>query len=230
MHQELTTEIIEQLKSIYGPDEPLMTYNEKRKANSQKFVFRQISHDMMKQVRKLVKDETLKGNLLPLEQVESFIFDECVVWPPISEEDKLNFQVGLVPQIVKNVQERSGFLDVDILDRPLRPSEYIEVITDFQYWGDISKEELEEIKEKTPFAIFKITVDRWVFVVRPLTKGDVLALQNSNDEELTGCKSVTVWPANVGWDGKIPGGVVKVLWKGIMDISGFQEEAVIEEL
>jgi len=225
--QELTPEIIEQLKTVHD-NEPLMVYSDKRK-NSQKFVFKAISHELMRKIRKLVKDEAIKGNLLPLELVDNFVFDECVVWPVVNEEDKLDYQVGFIPQIVKSIQEKSGFLDIDVMERPLRPSELVEVITDFEFWPDITLEEVEELKNKVPFPLFKITIDRWVFIVRPLTKGDVKVLQETVDEEMGGVTACTVWPEKVPWT-EIAAGCVKILWQQILSCSSFSEECEILEL
>jgi len=224
---KVTPKIVAEAKAILGPE--IAIYHYKDKTGRYEAIFKEINHDLMKRIRTRIKEETLKNNLLPMEEINDMVFDECIIWPPVSTEDKNNLPVGKIVDIVKSIQEKSGFLDVDLAERPLRPDIYTEIIQDFDYWPSITKEEIVELKEKIPFQLFKVEIGGFEFVIRPLTKADIFLVNSSQDEQSTACKAVTVWPTKVPWE-TLSGGVILLLSQEITRVSGFSSDSEVTEL
>lgn len=223
----ITEQEIAQIKAAY-PNEALFKWTSPNKKDD--LVLRAISHDLMQKILNMIKDAELQGRGLPIQDVNEKIFDVCVLWPKLTLDEKLALPVGIIPTIVKVVQEKSGFIDVDIFQRILSPDTITTIIRDFDYWGDLDEDESETLKEKCkPFALFRVRIGRWVFIIRPMTRVDIQVATQSNDDQLALAKSVTMWPEDVKWE-TIPAGIIEILGRKANEISGWEPDAECTEL
>lgn len=193
-------------------------------------VFQHITYPLLQKVTDLIKDSELQGKGLPIKEVNDLVFDTCVVWPKLTHEEKDNLVAGAIPQIVKSIQEKSGFIDIDIFQRVLAPDVFTKCIQDYDNWGDLPDEQVEKLKEDNqPFSLFRTRIGKFIFVIRPMTRIDIQISSQSDDDQLALAKCVTVWPPKVDWD-KIPGGIIEVLVRECNACSGWSESAEVEEL
>lgn len=197
----------------------------------QVIIFRAIDRPLKDKIQNLIRDAETNGKLPPIEDVQERIFDACVVWPSFTIEEKFGMPVGIVPSLIKSVQEKSGYLDIDIFQRVLAPDSTTSVVKDYEYWGEISTDELDELKASTPFSLYRVRVGRWSFVVRPMTRIDVQIAQQAIDSELAVAKAVVMWPKDTPWD-IIPSGIIEILGDKINEVSGWrsQNDTEVEEL
>ena len=137
--------------------------------------------------------------------------------------------IGVIPSVSKIIQERSGFLDVDIADRILAPEIYTTLIQPFPTWPEPTKEQIDEIKAHYKFPLFKVRVESCTFILRPMTRTDVRVAGQSMDDRLALTKSVSMWPENVDWE-NIPAGWVEALGRAASDLSGWDSEAIVSEV
>lgn len=199
--------------------------------NKNEIVFRAVDQALMDKIVNLIREAELAGRGLPIQDINEKIFDACVLWPALSLDEKLTLPVGVIPSVVKSIQEKSGFVDIDVFGRVLSPDTFTTILRDFDYWGDISDEDAKKLKEESaPFLLSRVRIGRFVFVIRPMTRIDIQVASQSNDDQLTLAKSVTMWPKDVEW-GSIPAGIVDILGKKANDISGWSEADIeVEEL
>jgi len=217
--------VIENLKKEY-PELQLFKWVSQNKKDEA--VFRPISIELMNSIKELSDEATMQDKPLPLEQINEKIFDSCVLWPKLTIEEKMLLRVGDIPQISKSIQEKSGFINIDVLGRVLGPDDSTITLKDFDYWGDIPAEEKENLS-KSAFALFRLRVGRWVFAIRPMTRTDLKLAEQSNDPQMAIARSVIMWPNPVNWD-SIPAGLVDTISKRAMDISGWDDTSEVEEL
>lgn len=223
----ITEKEVEELKLAY-PGEALFKWPTPNKKDE--VVMRAINTDLMQKIIAMIREAELQGRGLPIQDVNEKIFDTCVLWPSFTLEEKLTLPVGIIPSLVKVIQEKSGFLDIDIFQRTLAPDTFTTTLRDFDYWGDIEEKELEDLKEKSsPFSLTRVRIGHWVFVIRPMTRIDIQVASQSNDDQLTLARSVTMWPTKVEWE-KIPAGIIEILGRKANEISGWDIEAQVEEL
>ena len=63
-----------------------------------------------------------------------------------------------------------------------------------------------------------------------MTRIDIQVASQSNDDQLTLAKSVTMWPKAVNWE-TIPAGIIEILSRKANDVSGWSDEvSTVEEL
>ena len=226
---KITDEQIQALKKAH-PDDGLFKYPFANKKDE--FVFKAISHSLYKRVATMAMEAEMQGRPLPIEDANEMIFDSCVVWPELTLEEKLKLPVGAIASCVKIIQEKSGFIDIDIYQRVLGPDTFTTTLKDHEYWGDIDEVQIEALKkEVSPFSIHRVRIGRWVFVIRPMTRVDIQVASQSNDDQLTIARAVTMWPKEVRWD-TIPAGIIDKLNRKANDISGWEiaDSAEVEEL
>jgi hypothetical protein len=164
-----------------------------------------------------------------VDEINQALFDRCVLWPKLTIEEKFGLPIGVIPSCTKVIQEKSGFLDVDINDRILAPSTRTQMIQPYHYWGDITDEQITELRKTTSFPLFKIIVETCVFVVRPMTRTDVQVSAQAIDDQLAITKAVTMWPDEVPW-ADLPAGWIQTLHSCVSDISGWDAEGICTEL
>jgi hypothetical protein len=223
----ITEKEITELKEAY-PGEALFKWTSPNKKDE--LVLRAISHDLMQRIVNMIKDAELQGKGLPIQDVNEKIFDACVLWPSFKLEEKLNLPVGVIPSVVKVIQEKSGFIDIDIFQRVLGPDTFTSTLKDFDTWNDITDEEAEALKKEVGvFSLFRVRIGKWVFIIRPMTRIDIQVASQANDDQLALAKSVTMWPKEVKWE-TIPAGIIEILGRQANEISGWEPDAEVQEL
>jgi len=222
---KVSEDTIKELKAAYSI--PLFKWTSGDKKDEA--VFKQIDYDLLAKIRHLAADSEQHGRSLPVKEVNELLFKQCVLWPILSEEEIENLVVGAIPTIVKDIQEKSGFIEVDILGNPLGPDLHVSVLNDFAYWGDISEADTETLKSESSFQLFRVRVGRWVFALRPMTRIDLKLAATADDDVLSLVKSVTMWPKEIDWN-LLPTGVVVKLSETANRISGWASETDVEEL
>jgi hypothetical protein len=192
-------------------------------------VFKIITEDDYTFLMGLLLDEKKRGNPNPVEVMNAAIFDRCVLWPKMSIEEKHSLPIGVMPSIAKIVQEKSGFLNVDILDRILAPDRRISVIQEPAFWGDISGEELDKLKDELICKLVKVRIENAIFVIRPTFRADLAVAAQSVDDKLGLAKQLVVWPGEPDW-ANIPAGWVEILGEVGTSISGWDDNPIVEEI
>lgn len=221
----ITPEEIAELKKAVK--DPLFKWADPNKKGE--IVFRPINAGLANQIMLAVRAAEESGRVIPISDLNEKIFDSCVLWPTFTIEEKLMLPVGIIPSVVKSIQEKSGFVDVDIYNRALGPDTVTTTIKDFDYWGDVSDQEVETLKGKTSFALFRVRIGRWVFVIRPMTRTDIQIASQAQDDQLALAKCITMWPNQVEWE-NVPSGVVELLGRKANEISGWDPEAEVSEI
>lgn len=204
------------------------TYKGRLPGTQEEFVARTMNWDDYNRVQKFAKENRTAENLVQL--VNEKIFDACILWPRLSLDEKITIPIGVIPTVVKTIQEVSGFLDVDIIGRLLRPARHIEILSDVEYWDPPEAAEVEKLKAESSFRLSRVVIDhKLTFVIRPMTKADVYVAQQAEGDELAVVKSLTVWPKEVNWDA-LPGGYIELLGDAANKISGWDAAVIVEEL
>jgi hypothetical protein len=223
----VTDKDIEELKAAY-PEDALFKWVSPDKKDD--VVFRAISNDLMKKIIDMIRAAELEGKGLPIQDVNEKIFDSSVLWPKFTLDEKLALPVGIIPSLVKVIQEKSGFVDIDIFQRVLAPDTFTTVIKDFEFWGDVTEEDSTKLSEKYPsFSLYRVRIGKWVFVIRPMTRIDIQIASQSNDDQLTLARSVTVWPEEIKWE-NIPAGIIEILSRKANDVSGWDNDSEVTSL
>lgn len=218
---------IKELKAAYPGQGALLKYTFPNGKDD--VVFRPISTDSYERLTTWISNSRAERKAVPIKDVHEKIFDDCVLWPRLTIEEKTLLPVGVVPTVVKVIQERSGFLDVDIMERYLGPDVHSTILRPFPFWGDVPEEALKKLKDETPFPLYKTRVESCVFVIRPMTRTDVRVAEQAGDDQLALVKCVTMWPEEVPWDA-IPAGWIEALGRAANQISGWEISPDVEEL
>ncbi len=193
-------------------------------------LFTTIKHNLWSRIQDLILTAESKGQIPKIDEINERIFTECVLWPNLTIEEIKALPVGFIPSITKIIEEASGLIDTDILGRPLAPDTNSVILKDFEYWPDITKQDLEAIKQEHKFTrIYKVTVGNFIFVIRPMTRVDIMGMSPADDQAVALCKSVTLWPKEVPWD-DLPYGTIQALGRMANKVSGWEVEGEIEEL
>lgn len=225
----ITEKQIQDLKEAY-PKDALFKWTTPNKKDD--VILRAISSELMANIVDIIRESELAGKSLPVQEVNDTIFDNCVLWPSFSVEDKESLPIGIIPSIVKTIQEKSGFIDIDIFQRVLAPDTFTTLIRDFDFWPDITEEQSKVLKEESkPFSLYRVRISKWVFVIRPMTRVDIQVATQATDEQSTLARSITMWPKDVEWE-KIPAGIIEILARKGNDISGWSgdTDCTVEEL
>lgn len=217
MKGKASKEVLEELKEAYNC--PLFLYP--TPDGKHDFVFKAISHQLHARIRKMEADSKEKGMDLPKSEVDSLLFEECVVWPVMTPEEIDGVPVGLMSTIPKVIQEKSGFTEIDIRGNVLGPNISVIPVNSAVSWPDYTPEELKEVKDNTPFMLVRLRMDGLVFLVRPMTRADMMVAQTALDNSLSVAKCVTMWPKEVDWD-KIPAGYIDQIGNVALSISGWE--------
>lgn len=225
---QASEQTIEEIKAL-NPGIPILSYNWPRRDDQ--VIFKTISRDTYKYImeRTSAAKQNNGKNYLPLDEIHEAVFDQCVLWPKLTIEERYNLPVGVIPSVSKVIQERSGFLDVDIADRILAPEIYTTLIQPFPFWDKPSEEEIDELKKSTKFPLFQVQVESCFFVLRPMTRTDIKISTQAIDDRLALTRQVTLWPEQIDWD-IIPAGWIEALGRAAADLSGWDSEALVSEL
>lgn len=229
---KLTDEQREELKEMF-PGTPLFyTVSEDRNKQQHHVVFRPIFPELYHAIQTLVQESRASARLIPQMEVDRRIFEECLVWPHLSESEIQELEVQVIPNFSTLVQKESGFAEVDIYGNWIGMATNVLPIKDYDYWQDIAVSEIEELKSSTSFALKRLRIGKWKFVIRPLTTQDVMIAQTQSDVNLSLARSTVMWPGQetIDWS-VIPAGVVERIGTAATQISQWDvEDVVIEEL
>mgnify|MGYP001332699186 CR=1 FL=1 len=217
-------EVITELKLAY-PKGKLCKW--KSLDGKDEVVFSPLTRKKMDFIRKVITNEAKESSV---ELINLMIFKECILWPQLTDEEIDSCPMGMVPSLVKVIQESSGYVSVDIYGNVLGPDLYTTILREADFWGDLTEEETTELVSKTHFPLVKVRIDRYIFVIRPMTRTDVLiANQSQLDPQTTMLASVTVWPEAIDWD-QIPAGICEVLGRKVSEISGWEVDGQVSEI
>ena len=183
-------------------------------------IFKPIYKDLAREIAILAEKAKTQAMLPPLEITRDKIFDSCVLWPSFTQEEKDSLPAGTIPSVVKSIEEKSGYFEIDVLDRILGPDVMSSTIKDFSYWDDITPEEIIDLKEKNNCQLFKVRIDGWVFIIQPMTRVHLRISEQANDNQLALSKLITLWPTEVDWD-SIPAGCIEILVRQAYKLSGW---------
>lgn len=230
---QLTDEQKAILKETYK-DTPLFFLASKdNKGQEHHIVFRPIFHALYERIQNVVDESRARGGVVPKRDLDELIFEECLVWPEISEKEREELHVSVLSNFSKLVEEKSGFTEVSVDGQWIGPNTQVRPLKDFEYWPDYTMDELKAIKEKTPFPLFRVRMDRWIFIIRPLTTQDVRVAQTQVDSGLTLARATVMWPEHdkIDWS-IIPAGIVDAVANQATKVSGWDtgENVEIQEL
>jgi hypothetical protein len=221
---QLPAEDIAELKEAYnGIGQPLfITTTTDNKGQNHDVIFRPIFHELYYSIQNLSDENRARGGLIPQRDIDEKIFDECLVWPEITPEERLLLEVQVIPTFSKIVQEYSGFTEVDVNGNWIGPNTSTLPIKDYDYWPDYTLDEVKQLKESVPFQLFRARIGKWIFIVRPLTTQDVRIAQTQTDSALTLARATVMWPEpnKIDWS-VIPAGIVDTISNIATKVSGW---------
>jgi hypothetical protein len=223
---KISDEELAQIKATMPPNLALYKYPHK----NGDVLFTPITKALLDKVTDLLSKIAEGQANYTFQDMEERIVDECVLWPKLTLDDKLKLPVGAIPSIAKAIQEKSLFLEVDIFRRTIGPDITSVLIKDFNYWSNITPEEVAEIKAAAGNAmLYRVKIGQWLFYTRPVTRVDTKFFLTAEDQDLAMCRCVTVWPKTVEW-GDLPAGVIVTLANQITRLSGcYDADVDIEE-
>lgn len=219
---KLTAEQIAEIKNMFDGAPLFKTSTKDNKGNEHDVLFRPIYSALYHRIQNLVDESRSRGGVVPQADIDNLIFDECLVWPDVTPAEKDLLEAQVVPTFSKIVQERSGFTEIDVYGNWIGPDTSTIPIKDYNYWGDYTLEQLGEIKNSTPFQLFRVRIGKWIFIVRPLTTQDVRVAQTQPDSSLTLAKATVMWPAfeEIDWS-TVPAGIVDTVANVATKVSGW---------
>lgn len=230
----ITEEQIAALKEAF-PETTLYKYPLKMGKVTHDIIYRPIDEAILGRVTELVNSGE-PGQGVPIEVANEMIFDHCVVWPRLNVSDKASLRLGDIPQIVKNIQEKSGFVDITITGQVIGPDVLSSIIYAPKSWGEPTEADLERLATDeitSQFEQHRVRVGRYTFVVRPLTRACIGTINQSPDRHITAAKVVTLWPfpddTRLDWT-KIPAGIIAKLGAAAEDLSGWDTVTEVEEI
>lgn len=229
MHRKgkITEKEITELKRAW-PGAPLFKFSLPLAQNDE-FVCRTISTKTAGKIAVLRDDAARNNKPIPVDDINRKLYDECVLWPSLTLEEIEGLPVGVIPSLCKIIQERSGYVSVDIHGRILAPDFISTAVNPFPGWGDISKEELENAIKEFPFSLYRVKLEHLVFLIRPMTRTDLRISIQAVDDQIALVKSITVWPKEVDWE-NMPAGWIENIGKIATDISGWEANVSVEEI
>lgn len=193
-------------------------------------IFRPMTNKVIEQIRTTVLDRQAAGKRFTDWDAEELIFDHCVVWPEIPPQMKHELPAGIFTTLAKAVREKSYYYNVTETGKVYGPDQNSVQIQDYEFWPEITEEELAQIKASTRFQLHRLRIGRWYFVIRPMTRADLAIAAMTSDDQLTIVKQVTMWPFEVPWE-ILPTGVIENIGLFANDISGVATGDIeIEEL
>lgn len=161
------------------------------------------------------------------------IFDSCVVWPTLTLEEKLKLPAGYIPNIAHAILEASGFVFQNVFGQVISSSNaFIRPVTEIQGWEPATDKDIKRVVENNPgMAIHHVKVGRFGFLVKPLTRQDLIAVSLADDITFSIAKKGVLWPELEVWE-NLPYGLIDMLKAQIEMISGVSDndEITIERL
>lgn len=225
----ITEDEVKALKEAYPK---LSLYKWTDEYDTHQFVYRTLNQMDIAFINDKVQASIKEDRPVAIDTINEIVFERCIVWPILQPQERVQMPVGWIPSLVKSIQEKSGYVDVDVANRVIGPDLRSRVLKDFDYWPDLPKEEEEGLKKDFVLPLHKVTIDgKWFFVIRPMTKLDLHIAGAAEDEELALVKQVVMWPKTVDWN-LIPTGIIDQLGRQANKISGWVEpgSVKVEEL
>jgi hypothetical protein len=213
------------LKELY-PDTVLKVYPSKD--GKHEVVIRAIDPELDSRILRFRMESDLTGPLLE-RKVDEMVFEECVVWPQLTLEDKAALTVGTIPNLSMVIGEISGYIEIDIHDNIIGPSIQVWPLSESNAWGEYTDEDVAKVKSLTDMPVYRMRADEYVFIIRPLTRVDTDVAQSMSDSALAIAKAITLWPEIVKWD-KIPAGYVDHVANAGARVSGWESNPADVEL
>jgi hypothetical protein len=193
-------------------------------------IFKAMTNKVVTQIRTTLLDRQAAGKRFTEWDAEEIIFDQCVVWPEFGIKEKETLPAGIFSSIAKAVRDKSHFAGITETGKMYGTDVYAVKIQDYEYWPDITEEEVTALKASTKFQLHRVRIDRFFFIIRPMTRADLSIAALTADDQLTIVKQVTMWPEQVPWD-LIPAGVIEAIGLFANDISGVgKADLEVEEL
>jgi hypothetical protein len=184
------------------------------------FVFRTILGDDMSALRdELFAKESADD--VDARKVDEFIYHRCVLWPRLGYEGFDALPVGVIAEVAKAIRERSYFQTRTVDGKVLGPTLTVRPFKEAVGWDALTDEEEKSLRkkyEKTALRWVRLA-DRWTFVIKPLTRGDMNNITQSLDPFLDAIRAVTVWPERAEWE-ELPYGVLALLYDELNRFSG----------
>jgi hypothetical protein len=152
---ELTEELIASLKQQF----PRLF---KKELLGITYLFRPISR---REYTDLIKfaDDNREG--LKLNDLDDKTFDLCVVYPPISSQEKIVLPAGIVPSLAKAIQEKSGFEVSDLFGAVKNPTE-VEMIAEIEPMPDPDESVIMQSQATCSYKVVKVTCGPFKFLIR----------------------------------------------------------------
>lgn len=193
-------------------------------------LFRWIDSDLHRRCQEMIYNGRLNKKFVE-HDVAEMVFDRCVLWPEVKPEQKILWPAGFLQDVVKVIQEKSGFLETDIEGNILAPDFHTSVVAAADDWGDLDETEQKKLIDAVggKHDIRRIRFDKWVFYIRPMLVMDQQQVQTREDRDIALLDRVLLWPSEVQWD-MLPAGVISRLSDMVQHFSGWEAEAEIEEL
>lgn len=227
MKGKIPTEVREQLKMAY-PGQGLFLWTEDYTDND--YVLRPISPTLYRDLVEGLSVKEFKSEFDKKDYLNTQIFQKCVVWPELTMEEFHTVPIGTFPSIAKIVMEKSGFINITVNGDVIGPDIHSIKLQDYQTWADISEEEIATLKAKHPFALFRIRIDKFIFVIRPVIRADIQQASIAVDDQMSLVQRITMWPEEVNWD-LVPTGIIDILGEQANRVSGWNLDKVkVEEL
>lgn len=183
-------------------------------------VFIPISRELYIRIARKCLENMLSGMPPPVVEVYETIFDECVVWPKLTPDEKEGLTGGLIHSVARQIELSSGFVDFDIFGNIRGKSSVVVNLSNAQHWDRPSDDEIGELIEKSIFPLAKVRIENYNFICKPLTRGEVLKAQAAEDMSLEYCKYSVIWPEKVDWN-TLPAGYIEDLYDNIRGLSGY---------
>ena len=107
---------------------------------------------------------------------------------------------------------------------------FSESLVDFDTWQEPTEDDVTKIKKEHPYAIYKVYIGEYSFVVRQLSRRDAEVTESKQDPIFEKVKRITLFPSTPDWD-SIPAGIIDQLYEEVKNLSGYLETRItIEEL
>lgn len=171
---------------------------------------------------------------LPVEQAsdqlyEKYIWENCVLWPHLGEDELNSLPVGIPKEIEYAVSYMSGYVSVTPKNEVIAEPKTFMAISVPEIWEAPTGDVVKELKEKWKFCyLFKLKVGPYHFIIRPLLQNDLDYNFDINDNISVADKGI-LWPEDFNM-ALIPMGTIVSIAATIKNISGETYELDIEEL
>lgn len=189
------------------------------------YVLRPISPKLYADLIQALSLKDFKSEYERKDYVNTTIFQKCTLWPEFTPEEYQTIPVGIFPSIAKVAMERSGFINVTVNGDIIGPDVHSVKIQDYTTWPDITEEEIAQLKSENTAALYRVRIDKFVFVIKPVLRSDIQQAAMAADDQLTLVQKITVWPKELDWE-LVPTGFLDILGEQANRISGWNLDKV----